>query len=99
MASEIQRRSCANCANFNSHPKDGEPTCWDFTTFGANGIRREPMSSDCCDEHLTFDEDRFQTAFIEEGRQSGGLPGAHAAMQAWIDGRAFIRSLPTRGGA
>jgi hypothetical protein len=84
----ITRRTCANCAAFNASPKQDEPMCWNLIPIVA-----EEASSGHCDQHLTLNEDRFQTALIEEGRQSGGLPGAHAAMAAWIKGRALLSGV------
>lgn len=88
MATEITRRSCANCAAFNASPKADDPLCWNLIP-----ITADEASTGRCDQHLTADEDRLETASIEQGRRSGGFPGALAAMATRNQGRKQLQHL------
>jgi hypothetical protein len=91
----IQSRTCANCAAFNPAPAVDEPSCGDLILFierpgTAQELRRSPVATDLCHNHLTHSEDEQETALIEENREQGGMEQAIQAASSISLARAVV---------
>ncbi len=69
----IIKRTCTNCAAFNSDPVGNEPTCWNLVSITGQHstqqvLTREHGPNDNCDNHLTHAESLEQTAYIDVHR-------------------------------
>lgn len=75
----IFKRTCANCAAFNTVPVGDEPTCWNLVTIieragNLSDSRRPPSPGDCCDSHLTLAEDRAESEAMEAFNRARQTP-------------------------
>ena len=76
----IVKRTCANCAAFNSTPTVNNRSCENWVFFIDVGAprtpRRPPGPGDCCSDHLTTDEDAARQ------HRADGTPEFLAAVSA-----------------
>lgn len=72
-AMTITKRTCATCCAFNPSDNDDEEVCGNLTFFTEHygtlqAVSREPGPADCCNGHMTLEEDAAQTLEIEIAR-------------------------------
>jgi hypothetical protein len=74
----IIKRTCKNCASFSPDPDSDDATqvcCWNhiIEVRGATVLHRAARATDCCEDHMTRQEDEAEAELIEAHREQGGM--------------------------